>query len=70
MRIRDIEKSLNRDVQTIEPDRTVHDAIGQLVEHNIGALPVVESDGRLVGIFTRTDLARLQKRCDRGSDAG
>ncbi len=42
---------------TVGPDRDAREAARLLVEHRIGALPVVE-DGRLVGILTETDLLR------------
>lgn len=44
-------------VRTIEPGRTVEEAVAQLVEHNIGSLVVVE-DGRPVGIVTERDILR------------
>ncbi len=39
----------------LPPSATVAEAIRALLEHDIGALPVVE-DGRLVGIFSERDL--------------
>ncbi|HEX7128181.1 MAG TPA: CBS domain-containing protein, partial [Thermodesulfobacteriota bacterium] len=42
---------------TIEPDREATDAAKLMLEHRIGALPVVEN-GALVGIVTETDLLR------------
>ena len=44
-------------VRTIEPERTVEEAVAQLVEHNIGSLVVVE-DGRPAGIVTERDILR------------
>jgi CBS domain-containing protein len=43
---------------TIAPDATIAEAATLIVEHKIGALPVVEKD-KLVGIITETDLCRL-----------
>lgn len=40
---------------TISPDTKVTDAAKLMVEHNIGALPVVDGD-RLVGLVTEGDL--------------
>ncbi len=48
---------MTKGVITIEPDRPVEDAARVMLEHRIGALPVVE-DGHLVGIITETDLLR------------
>lgn len=42
---------------TIEPGRPATDAAKLMLEHRIGALPVVEDD-TLVGIVTETDLLR------------
>jgi len=42
---------------TIGPDRTAHDGAQLMLNHKIGALPVVE-DGHLVGIITETDIVR------------
>ena len=44
-------------VITVEPERPIEDAARLILEHRIGALPVVEDD-RLVGILTETDLLR------------
>ena len=43
---------------TIPLDATIGEAARLMVEHKIGALPVVEKD-KLVGIITETDLCRL-----------
>jgi CBS domain-containing protein len=45
-----------RPVTTIGPDATAADAARVFVEQRIGCLPVVDDDGRLVGIVTQTDL--------------
>lgn len=42
---------------TVGPDRPIEEAAQLMLEHRIGALPVVEG-GRLVGILTETDLLR------------
>jgi len=64
MKIRDIHKSTPVHLQTISPERTVHDAIQQLCRFNIGALPVVDAEGALVGILTERDVLRLCARDD------
>ena len=48
---------MTKTVITVEPERPIEDAARLILEHRIGALPVVE-DGRLVGILTETDLLR------------
>jgi acetoin utilization protein AcuB len=42
---------------TVGPGRDAREAARLMVEHKVGALPVVE-DGRLIGILTETDLLR------------
>lgn len=42
---------------TIGPDATVFDAIGRMVEHNVGSILVTEDDA-LRGIFTERDYLR------------
>ena len=48
---------MTKSVIVIEPDRDVRDAARIMLEHKIGALPVLDGD-RLVGILTETDLVR------------
>src|SRR5262249_28794899 len=43
---------------TIRPDTTVQAAIQVMLEHDIGALLVVDSKGKLLGIFSERDLAK------------
>lgn len=59
MKISDIRKSTPTGLQTISPQQTVHEAIRLLCSHNIGALPVVDDDGELIGIVSERDVLRL-----------
>ncbi|HUP00377.1 MAG TPA: CBS domain-containing protein [Gemmatimonadota bacterium] len=52
-------------VIAIEPERTIQQAIERLVEHNIGALVVVDAAGEPVGIITERDILRA---CTHGAD--
>ena len=58
MRIREVLDRKGSAVVTVEPDRTVHEAMKVLVEHNIGAV-VVARDSIIVGILTERDVLRL-----------
>lgn len=49
---------MKRDVITAEPEMDVCKAIGLLLEHKYGCLPVLE-DGKLVGIVTEADFMKL-----------
>jgi acetoin utilization protein AcuB len=56
-----LDKVMTRSVITVGPDREARDAAQLMLEHRIGALPVVEA-GRLIGILTETDLLRAYVR--------
>ena len=59
-----VSEVMTRSVITIGPDREARDAAEVMVEHKIGALPVVDH-GKLVGILTETDVLRaFIKRSD------
>ena len=59
MYVKDI---MTKDVHTVTPDTTAEDAANLMVKHNIGGLPVLERDGKIVGIITESDF--LGKRVD------
>lgn len=42
----------------VEGESSIHEAIKRMVDDRIGALPVVDSDHKLIGIFTETDALR------------
>jgi len=48
---------MTRSVITIGPDRPARDGAQLMLDHTIGALPVLD-DGHLVGIITETDIVR------------
>jgi len=58
MLVRDVLLAKGNRVITIDPDATVHEAIAKLVQNNIGSLPVVNQEGRLIGIFAERDVLR------------
>ncbi len=59
MLVRDILESKGRQIISIDPEATVHEAIARLVQNNIGSLPVVDHNGRMVGIFAERDVLRI-----------
>src|SRR5918992_4596216 len=52
-RIRDI---MDTSPATVAPDASVEDVLAALREHQLPGLPVVDADGRCVGIVTEADL--------------
>jgi len=53
MKARDI---MVREVITVGPDAPLEEACDRMQMHNVGGLPVVVGDGRLMGIVTQDDL--------------
>jgi CBS domain-containing protein len=45
-----------RDVVTVRPDTDVAAAIKLLTEHDVSALPVLDKEGKLVGVLSEADL--------------
>lgn len=68
MKVRDVIKTKGERIITIGPEAAVPEAIARMVENNIGSLPVVEDEGRLVGILSERDLMR--ELHDRGDQFG
>ncbi|MEX0892734.1 MAG: CBS domain-containing protein [Gemmatimonadota bacterium] len=59
MTLGDILRNKGHHVVTIEPDRTVLDAMRLLVEHGIGGVVVMREGADMVGILTERDVLRL-----------
>ena len=59
MLVRDVLHSKGNRIISIDPEATVHEAIAKLVQNNIGSLPVVDHEGRLIGIFAERDVLRI-----------
>ncbi len=59
MLVVDVLHSKGNRIISIDSDATVNEAIAMLVQNNIGSLPVVNNEGRLVGIFAERDVLRI-----------
>jgi len=53
---------MTRNVVTVSPDTSVVDALKIMKEHNFRRLPVVDDNGRLVGLVTESRLERIKPR--------
>ena len=53
-----VRQVMTTDVLTLRPSDTVDAAARALAERGVGGAPVVDDDGRLVGIVSRGDLVR------------
>ncbi len=58
MKVKDLLKARSHSLTTIGPNETVHAALRKLVENNIGALPVCDAKGAVLGIVSERDLIR------------
>jgi CBS domain-containing protein len=63
MRAEDV---MTRDVIAIDPDATVMEAARVMLEHHISGLPVIDKQGKLVGVLSEGDfLRRRETRTER-----
>lgn len=53
---------MSRDVVTTRPDAPAHLAASMMIDFRIGAVPVIDDDGALVGVVTLTDYVSLARR--------
>ncbi len=55
---RTVGEVMQGDIVTLDSEDSVSDAIDLLLEHRVGAVPVVDRLGSLVGIVSYVDLLR------------
>lgn len=62
-RVRDV---MTTSVVAVKPESTVWEAVEKMDKLGVGAMPVINEEGKLVGIFTERDLLRrvVAKRRD------
>jgi CBS domain-containing protein len=53
-KVRDI---ASKDVITIDPQQDLDEALRMMAQHQVRRLPVVEEDGKIVGILAQADVA-------------
>ena len=53
-----VTEAASRDLVTVDPDQNLDEALRLMAQHQVRRLPVVEEDGKLVGIRAQADIAR------------
>jgi CBS domain-containing protein len=57
-----VREAASTDLDTINPDTSIDDAIQKMEQGNVRRLPVVEEDGKPVGVITLGDLAQAKDK--------
>ena len=68
MKVQEYLAALNRVIITCRPEDTVETASTLLATNHIGAMPVRDADGRIVGMFSERDIVRAFSQ--RGLEVG
>ncbi len=58
LRAKDI---MTKDVITVTPDTDIKELAKLLTEHRINGVPVIDNNGKIIGIVSESDLVMLQK---------
>jgi CBS domain-containing protein len=53
-----VEEVMARDVIAVHPDTSLRTAAELMLDHSISGMPVVDEEGRLAGMLSKTDLVR------------
>jgi CBS domain-containing protein len=53
-----VEEIASTNLVTIDPEQNLDEALRLMAQHQVRRLPVVEEDGKLVGIVAQADIAR------------
>ena len=61
----DVLRSKGRVVHSIDARRSVHDALGKMVDCNVAALVVTDEKSELAGIVSQRDVAKKVVLCDK-----
>jgi CBS domain-containing protein len=68
MKVREYLATLKRVIITCRPEDTIETAATLLASHHIGAMPVRDAGGRIVGMFSERDIIRAFS--ERGASVG
>lgn len=58
MTVREVLRNKGNRVVSIGPGMSIADALARLVQNNIGSLPVVDDEGRIIGVVSERDMTR------------
>jgi CBS domain-containing protein len=61
-----VEQLMTRDVLTVPPETSLKDVAAILSGHGISGLPVVDADGRVLGVVSEADILRKEQGVDAG----
>jgi CBS domain-containing protein len=64
MKISSILATKSHEIVTIGPEQTIQEVVELFIHHNIGALPVLDETGKLVGIISERDIVRAMSVSD------
>jgi CBS domain-containing protein len=53
-----VQEVASKNLVTLDPEQNLDEALRLMAQHQVRRLPVVEEDGRLVGIVAQADVAR------------
>jgi CBS domain-containing protein len=53
-----VDEIASREIVTVDPDQDLDEALKLMARHQVRRLPVVEEDGRPVGMLSQADVAR------------
>jgi CBS domain-containing protein len=59
---------MTRGLATVHADTRLRDAAKTMVEHHVSGLPVVDDDGKVVGVVSEADLIRSDDVADKRHD--
>lgn len=65
-----VEKVMTRKVLTVKSDTSIIDAAQSMLENKVSGLPVVDDEGRLVGMITESDVFRMLVKSRSGTAEG
>lgn len=59
---------MTKPVTTVDPDASIEDLATMMVSNRANPLPVVDDDGRMIGIVSRTDILRVLEDLEVAAD--